>query len=250
LTASSGAHRREARDDLRARRGHRSHLGGWFEAVAGQVIDGLLASLDAASVSASGLGAGARRGAGCPILMENTAGSGGSIGAEFEQLADLLERADASDALGVCIDTQHLWASGVPFGSMAEADDVVAAIDATIGLAALRCLHLNDSKFFFVARVGRHANIGEGSIGDRALAGLVGHPCLGKLRAILEVPGAGYGPRAENVTRARQVLRWGMGMWKEAWEPTGVPETTTEWQQRTINEANTEATAEATKEEH
>ena len=123
-----------------------SHLGRGFDAVASQVVDELVTVLDAASVSASSPGAVERRGAGCPVLIENPAGGGGSIGAPFGALADLLERAEADDALGVCIDTQHLWTFGVPFGSLAEADDVVAASEATMGLGALRCVHPNDSK--------------------------------------------------------------------------------------------------------
>ena len=123
-----------------------SHLGRGFDAAASQMVDELLAALDAASGSASSPGAVERRGAGCSVLIENPAGGGGSIGGQFEELADLVERADADDALGACIATQHLWTFGVPFGSLAEADDVVAASEATMGLGALRCVHPNDSK--------------------------------------------------------------------------------------------------------
>ncbi|MHB1554998.1 MAG: deoxyribonuclease IV [Acidimicrobiales bacterium] len=225
-----------------------SHLGRGFDAAASQMVDELLAALDAASGSASSPGAVERRGAGCSVLIENPAGGGGSIGGQFEELADLVERADADDALGTCIATQHLWTFGVPFGSLAEADDVVAAIDATIGLGALRCVQLNDSKTPFGARVDRHSNIAEGSIGDRALACLVGHPCFAELAAILEVPGGGHGPRTEDVARARQVLRWGQRMWEEARQPAGAPVMTAEWQKRTIHEATEEASWWAAKE--
>ncbi|HTX62284.1 MAG TPA: deoxyribonuclease IV, partial [Acidimicrobiales bacterium] len=189
-----------------------SHLGRGFESVVGQVADALLAALDAAVDPLAGA---SPAGVPCPILLENTAGSGGSVGHSFEELAALVERADAGDALGVCLDTQHLWASGVSFGSVAEAGEVVASIDATVGLPAVRCLHLNDSKSPLGARVDRHANLGEGTIGKRALGCLIGHPSLAGRPAIVEVAGAGDGPRPEDVTGARRVLRLGQRLWEE-----------------------------------
>jgi deoxyribonuclease-4 len=204
-----------------------SHLGQGFDAVVGQVAGALLAALEAAvdtvggpAAQDSGTGT-SPAGEPCPILLENTAGAGGAIGRNFEELAVLLERADARDALGICLDTQHLWASGAPFGSPAEADDVVAALDATVGLGALRCLHLNDSKSPFGARVDRHANLGEGTIGEKSLGFLIGHPSLAGLPAILEVPGSGGGPRAEDVAKARQVLATGQRQWVDAWDGRG-----------------------------
>jgi deoxyribonuclease IV len=198
-----------------------SHLGRGFDSVAGQVVDALLSVLDAALDFDGGpvAGSGGEQTKGpCPILLENTAGAGGSVGQSFEELAVLLEVAGAGDALGVCLDTQHLWASGVPFGSPAEADDVIAALDATIGLGALRCLHLNDSKTPLGARVDRHANLGEGTIGEKSLGCLIGHPTLGGLPAILEVAGAGHGARAEDVAAARRVLQMGQRLWADAWD--------------------------------
>jgi deoxyribonuclease IV len=194
-----------------------SHLGHGFDPVVGQVVDGLLWALDTAVDPVSGSGDLRDGLADCPILIENTAGSGGSVGRSFEELAVLLERAGAGDALGVCLDTQHLFASGVPFGSSAEADDVVGALDATVGLGALKCLHLNDSKAPFGARVDRHANLGEGTIGEEALGCLIGHPALAAVPAVLEVPGAGGGPRPEDVAAARRVLEVGKRLWEEVW---------------------------------
>ncbi len=229
-----------------------SHRGRGFDDVAGQVADVLRATLDSVPGGPGAVGVAADDGLsgavdgsagwsgdgtaedGCPILLENAAGAGGSVGRTFEELADLLERADAGGALGVCLDTQHLWASGVPFGSPAEADDVVAALDATVGLAAVRCLHLNDSKTPFGGKVDRHANLGEGTIGEKALGCLIGHPAFAALPAVLEVPGAGEGPTAADVAGARRVLEMGQCLWERAWgvqgpsEPSG---TAAEWEE-------------------
>lgn len=156
----------------------------------------------------------------CPILLENAAGAGGTVGRSFEELASVMGVAGVGDALGVCLDTQHLWASGIGFSSPQEAAAVVAALEGTVGLDALGCLHLNDSKTALGSNRDRHANLGEGLIGEDALGLLIGHPALGGCPAILEVPGDGDGPRAEDVVAARRVLAQGEEVWAREGRPT------------------------------
>jgi deoxyribonuclease-4 len=148
----------------------------------------------------------------CPILLENAAGAGDTVGRSFEELQQVIEAAGGDGRLGVCLDTQHLWASGVPFTTVDEADDLIDLVADTVGLDRLQCIHLNDSKVEFGANRDRHQNIGEGTIGEEALAALIGHPALQGLPAILEVPGTGDGPRVEDVARARRVLEKGLAM--------------------------------------
>jgi deoxyribonuclease-4 len=151
----------------------------------------------------------------CPILLENTAGAGGTIGRTFEELAEILEAVTEPDRTGVCIDTQHLWASGISYASRAEADEVIETIDGLIGLEKLRCFHLNDSKVPLAANRDRHENLGKGTIGGEALSWLVGHPRLqvDDMALLLEVPGDGYGPRKEDVEAARRIHRAGLERW-------------------------------------
>ena len=177
-----------------------SHRGSGFETALPAVADALVASLDEVDADPSG----------CPILLENAAGAGDTVGRSFEELARVIEAADGDERLGVCLDTQHLWASGIPFGTVPAADDLIDLIDTTVGLARLRCLHLNDSKVDFGANRDRHENIGDGTIGADGLAALLGHPALQGVPAILEVPGEGDGPRTEDVATARQVLEAGL----------------------------------------
>jgi deoxyribonuclease-4 len=177
-----------------------SHRGSGFEASLPGIVSALIEALDTVESDPES----------CPILLENAAGAGDTVGRSFEELAEVIEASGNDERLGVCLDTQHLWASGVPFGTTDEADDLVGLISDTVGLDRLRCLHLNDSKVAFGANRDRHENIGDGTIGDKALAALLGHPDLQGLPAILEVPGEGDGPRAEDVTRARQVWKDGV----------------------------------------
>jgi deoxyribonuclease-4 len=178
-----------------------SHRGSGMEAALPGVVGALIEALDSVEPAV---------GDPCPILLENAAGAGDTVGRSFEELAMVIDAADGDERLGVCLDTQHLWASGVPFATVAEADDLVSLVADAVGLERLQCLHLNDSKVAFGANRDRHENIGDGTIGTQGLAALLGHPDLQGLPAILEVPGAGDGPRAEDVAGARQV--WAEGV--------------------------------------
>ena len=48
----------------------------------------------------------------CALHLENTAGTGGTLGRSFQELADLIDAAGASKRLGLCLDSCHLFASG------------------------------------------------------------------------------------------------------------------------------------------
>ena len=135
------------------------------------------------------------------------------MGRSFDELAHAARRRwprPKAAELGVCLDTQHLWASGLSFASVAEADALVADFDAAIGLERLRCLHLNDSKVELGANRDRHENIGEGTIGAVTLGILLSHRDLVALPAILEVPGDGGGTRAKDIAAARLALQLGL----------------------------------------
>jgi deoxyribonuclease IV len=177
-----------------------SHRGAGFDVALPGIVEALIEALDSVEPTERP----------CPILLENAAGAGDTVGRSFEELAAVIEAAGGDERLGVCLDTQHLWASGVPFGTVEEADELITLVDETVGLGRLQCLHLNDSKVAFGANRDRHENIGDGTIGKTALAALLGHPALQGLPAILEVPGEGDGPRKKDLTAARRV--WSSGV--------------------------------------
>lgn len=181
-----------------------SHRGIGFAQTLGQVADGLVGAWTAAPLVGDG------RAEDCPILLENAAGAGDTMGRSFEELAAVLEVVGDGAGLGVCLDTQHLWASGIDFGTLRRADHMVESFDRVIGLEHLRCLHLNDSKVPLGGNRDRHENLGEGTIGTGALGALLGHPRLQGLPAILEVAGSGEGPRHQDIETARAVLAEGL----------------------------------------
>jgi deoxyribonuclease IV len=143
------------------------------------------------------------------LLMENAAGTGGTIGRSVAELVLLHERLDRHPRLGVCLDSCHLYASGSDVTDRAALDSVLEELDRGIGLDRLRALHVNDSKTPLGSNRDRHDNVLDGLMGEK-LGVFLGHPAFQDLPAILEVPGAdGRGPDAEQMTRAKDLhARW------------------------------------------
>ena len=123
-----------------------------------------------------------------PLLLENSAGAGGTMGRSVEELARVIDALGGHPHLCVCLDTAHLYGSGVDVGDPAAVDAMVDEFDRVIGLDRLRCLHVNDSSEPLGSNRDRHANLGEGLIGER-LSAFLGHPTLQGLPAVLETPG-------------------------------------------------------------
>ncbi len=143
------------------------------------------------------------------LLMENSAGAGGTIGRSIEELAVLYERLDRHPRLGVCLDSCHAFVSGIDVTDPAAFDAALDELDEAIGIDRLRCLHVNDSKAPLGSNRDRHDNIGDGLIGEK-LGVFLANPRLQGLPAILEVPGAdGHGPNAEEIRKTREIhARW------------------------------------------
>ena len=139
------------------------------------------------------------------LLLENSAGAGGTIGRSIDELATIFERLDGHPRLGVCLDSCHLYVSGVDITDPATLDALLDEVDATIGLDRLRALHVNDSAAPLGSNRDRHANIGEGLLGE-GLGVFLGHPRLQGLPAVLETAGPEKrGPDANEVRKAKEL---------------------------------------------
>lgn len=122
------------------------------------------------------------------VLLETTAGAGASIGATFEQLADILARLGRPKRFGVCLDTCHIFAAGYDIRTPACYRKTMAAFDRAIGLDRLLAIHVNDSVAPLGSRRDRHAHIGQGLIGLRGFANFVRDRRLAGVPMILETP--------------------------------------------------------------
>ena len=139
------------------------------------------------------------------LLMENSAGAGGTIGRSIDELATIYERLDRHPRLGVCLDSCHLYVSGIDVTDRALLDALLDEVDATIGLDRLRALHVNDSAAPLGSNRDRHENIGEGLLGED-LGVFLGHPKLQGLPAVLETAGPDkHGPDANEVRKAKEI---------------------------------------------
>ena len=139
------------------------------------------------------------------LLMENSAGTGGTIGRSTDELARIYDKLDHHPRLGICLDSCHWYASGVDVTDPEALAIAVAALDRQIGLDRLRCLHVNDSQTPLGSNRDRHESVGRGLMGD-GLHVFLSHPAFQQLPAILETPGpGGHGPDAEELARLREL---------------------------------------------
>jgi deoxyribonuclease-4 len=143
------------------------------------------------------------------LLVENSAGTGGTIGRSLEELATIIDRLDGHPRLGVCLDSCHLWATGYDVTEAAALDALLDEFERVIGLGRLRALHVNDSATPLASNRDRHANLKEGLIGD-GLSVFLGHPRFQDLPAVVETEGQhGKGADAEEMRKLRELWRKG-----------------------------------------
>jgi len=143
------------------------------------------------------------------LLMENSAGAGGTIGRSIAELATINERLGGHPRLGVCLDSCHLYVSGVDVTDSAALDACLDEVDSTIGLDRLRALHVNDSAAPFASNRDRHANILEGELGEK-LGVFLSNARLQGLPAVLETAGPeNRGPDAKEIQKTKDLRgRW------------------------------------------
>jgi deoxyribonuclease-4 len=143
----------------------------------------------------------------CPLLLENTAGTQGPLGRNFDELADMLDAAGADKRLGVCIDCCHLFASGFEIGTRDAMGMVVDELDAKLGLDRVRCLHVNDSAAPQGSNRDRHAELGKGEMGKAGLRPFLSEPRFDDLPALIETNKSDDAPHDRNEVRTARRLR-------------------------------------------
>jgi deoxyribonuclease-4 len=147
----------------------------------------------------------------CPLHLENTAGAGGTLGRSFAELGALIEAAGGDERLGVCLDSCHLLASGYDIRTREGLDATLEEFDREVGLDRLHSLHLNDSQAPLGSGRDRHANIGEGEIGEEGCMVFLSEPRFDDLPVVLETPGPEkQGPTAEELALTRRLRERGL----------------------------------------
>jgi len=174
-----------------------SHLGAGFEAGLEHVVPALERALERCSDTTW-------------LLIENSAGAGGTVGRSVDELAVLVERLDRHPRLGICLDSCHLWVSGDDVTDRSALDPLIDELDERVGLDRLRALHVNDAKAPLGSNRDRHANMLEGEMGE-GLGTFLAHPAFQELPAVMEVPGPdNHGADTGEMSKLRELHARGL----------------------------------------
>ena len=122
------------------------------------------------------------------ILLENSTGKKRNWGKTIEDIADVIEKVDHPQYVGMCFDTAHAYASGYDISFPETLHEVFDSIDDLLGKNEVRIIHLNDSKGELDSGIDRHEHIGKGNIGLDCFQELMQHPRFKNISMILETP--------------------------------------------------------------
>lgn len=173
-----------------------SHLGAGLEAGLSRCVPALREVLERCTASTW-------------LLLENSAGAGGTIGRSVEELASIVDALDGHPRLGLCLDSCHLYVSGIDVGEREACGALLDEVEALIGLDRLRALHVNDAAAPLGSNRDRHANVLDGKLGER-LGAFLADPRVQGLPAVMETPGPdGHGPDRAEMQKLRDLhARW------------------------------------------
>lgn len=125
---------------------------------------------------------------GVVAVLENTAGQGSNLGYKFEHLARIIDRIDDKSRIGVCIDTCHAYSAGYDLATEEGYNETWKKFDEIIGKDYLKGIHLNDDKRELGSRIDRHAELGQGTLGEEFFRRFVNDPRFDNMPIILETP--------------------------------------------------------------
>lgn len=123
----------------------------------------------------------------CLLLIENNAGTKGALGTTFEELVQVRNLTEYPEKIGFCLDTCHMFASGLWNGENTE--EFFAKGEELAYFEHLKVIHLNNSKYPTGSNRDRHANIfHNGLIKEKSLQEIVTSPVVKHIPFVLETP--------------------------------------------------------------
>jgi len=140
------------------------------------------------------------------ILIENTAGAECSLGGNFEQVAELVERLKTHAPVGVCLDTCHTHVSGYDLTTEEGYRETIMQADITFGVDAVRVWHCNDAKAARGSKLDRHEHIGQGNIGIEPFRWLLNDPRFADCAFVAETPNDDDGDEERNVKVLKRLV--------------------------------------------
>lgn len=125
---------------------------------------------------------------GVVAVLENTAGQGSNLGYKFEHLARIIDRVEDKSRVGVCIDTCHAYSAGYDLATEEGYNETWKKFDEIIGKDYLKGIHLNDDKRELGSRIDRHAELGQGTLGEEFFRRFMNDSRFDNMPIILETP--------------------------------------------------------------
>jgi deoxyribonuclease-4 len=135
------------------------------------------------------------------LLIENSAGSGSVIGSDFEEIGKILKGTKNPHLAGICLDTQHSFASGYNWKDNFEEN--IKTLDKTIGIKNIKLIHANDSMSECGSHVDRHEHIGHGKIGLEGFKKLVAFAKENNIDMICETKSPGVADDIKKIKELR-----------------------------------------------
>jgi deoxyribonuclease IV len=117
------------------------------------------------------------------LLLENSAGAGEIIGDDLKELKEIIDGVNDNNIAGICLDTQHSFASGYDWRDF---EKTLKKVDKEIGIKNIKLIHCNDSQSDCGSNVDRHEHIGKGKIGSEAFQNIVAFAKKNNIDMILE----------------------------------------------------------------
>lgn len=96
------------------------------------------------------------------LLLENAAGRNGELGNRWNDIRLLFEALDDTSKIGLCLDTQHSFSSGLC--SFENEEKVNKWLDKAQEITKVGCIHLNDSEVVYKGYNDAHESLGKGYI--------------------------------------------------------------------------------------
>ena len=148
------------------------------------------------------------------LLLENGAGHEGTIGVTISELAPIIDELGRPDGVGICLDTCHLFASGIEITTLEGMDELLTTSTRRSGSTGSAASTSTIPRCPLARSRDRHENLAKGEIGE-GLAVMVGHPALQHLPMVMETPGAdGHGVDLTEMASLRRLNRKGVKRWQ------------------------------------
>lgn len=139
------------------------------------------------------------------LLIENNAGQGGKMGTTLEEIVQVHQLTDFPEKIGFCLDTCHLFASGIWNGD--NWSEVLSKGEELGYIKNLKAIHLNDSMFPSGSFRDRHANVGKGHIGETAMKKFLHSSFLKGIPTILETPSSSSYTHSDEIQYINKLLQ-------------------------------------------